>query len=251
MMRTGLGKFAIATLLGICSQVWAGEVRIAVASNFNAPMRKIAAAFEQATGHTVYLTSAATGRLYGQIMRGTPYDVFLAADDDTPARLEIDGTGVAGSRFTYAIGVLVLWSPFPKLIDGKGDVLRTGKFAHLAIASPRLAPYGRAATDVLKALGLLETLAPKLEWTESVAEAYELTVTENADLGFVAMSQLVATDKAKSGSAWIVPTSLYRPIRQDAILLLNGRGNNAALAFLRFLKSDAGRILTLSFGYSR
>ena len=241
---------AAAALFGAAQAAEAAEVSVAVAANFSVPMQKIAAAFEQDTGHRARLVSGATAKFYTQIKNGAPFQVLLAADDQTPALLEREGLGVAGSRFTYATGRLLLWSRQPGLVDDQGEVLRTGKFAHLAIADPKLAPYGAAAVEVLKGLGLLAALTPRLVQGNSIAQTYQFVATGNAELGFVAVSQVFSADgKLTQGSAWRVPAQLHAPIRQDALLLASGKGNPAALALLDYLRGDKARALIRAFGY--
>ena len=229
--------------------VQAAEVSVAVAANFAAPMQKLAAAFEQDTGHTATLVVGSTGKLYAQIKNGAPFQVLLSADDETPARLERDGLGLAGTRFTYAVGRLVLWSRQPGLVDDKGDVLRSGKFKRIALADPKLAPYGAAAVDVLTGLGLMSWLAPKFVQGENIAQAYQFVATGNAELGFVARAQVFADGRLTQGSAWTVPASLHAPIRQDAVLLNAGKGQPAAAALMAYLRSDKARAIIRSFGY--
>lgn len=242
------GILITAALVGGTTQ--AAEVSVAVAANFSAPMQKFAAAFEQDTGHHATLSFGATGKFYAQIKHGAPFQVLLAADDETPALLEREGLGVAGSRFTYAIGRLVLWSRLPGLVDDQGEVLRTAKFEHLAIADPKLAPYGAAAVEVLKGLGLMAALTPRLVQGTSIAQTHQFVATGNAELGFVAMSQVFSSDgKLTQGSAWAVPARLHTPIRQDALLLVGGKRNPAALALLDYLRGDKARALIRSFGY--
>ena len=228
----------------------ADEVQVAVAANFAGPMQKIAAAFEQNTGHKALLAMGSTGKFYAQIKNGAPFEVLLSADDETPARLAKEGSAVDSSRFTYAIGKLVLWSAKPALVDDKGEVLKQGQFAHLALANPKLAPYGQAAVDALKALGLHDTLAAKFVTGENIAQTYQFISTGNAELGFVALSQVYDNGKLKSGSAWVVPQSLFSPIRQDAVLLNKGKDNPAAAALLTFLKSEPARAIIAASGYS-
>ena len=228
----------------------ADQVQVAVAANFTAPMKIIAAQFEQDTGHKVQMTFGATGKFYAQIKNGAPFEVLLAADDETPARLEKEGAAVANTRFTYAIGKLVLWSAREGLVDAKGDVLKQGAFAHLSIANPRLAPYGAAALETLKALGLSDAIEAKLVQGENISQAYQFVVSGNAALGFVAMSQVYEGGKLKSGSAWIVPAQYYSTIRQDAIILAQGKGKPAAAAFTKYLKSDKAKSVILSCGYA-
>lgn len=227
------------------------EVRVAVASNFITPMQKIAAAFERATGHKVLLASGATGKFYAQIRNGAPFDVLLAADAATPARLVEEGHADAASRFTYAMGKLVLWSPRPSYVDERGEVLAQGHFRHLAVASPKTAPYGAAAFDVLQRLGLADRLRPKLVTGENIAQTYQFVASGNAELGFVALSQVMADGKLTGGSAWIVPPDLYREIRQDAVVLAGTRDPAAARALLDYLRGDAATPILRAYGYER
>lgn len=250
-MKTPLSSlFAGLMVLGLATPLRAAEVQVAVAANFTAPMQRIAADFEQATGHKTRLAFGATGKFYAQIKNGAPFEVLLAADDDTPAKLEKEGFAVAGSRFTYAIGQLALWSAKPGYIDARGAVLKQGGFGHLAIANPKLAPYGAAAVETLNKLGLLAALQPKFVQGENIAQTYQFVSTGNAELGFVAVSQVVENGKLKSGSAWIVPASLHSPIRQDAVLLTPGKDNPAAAALISFLKTDRARAVIQSYGYA-
>lgn len=241
----------VLALLALMSSacVRADEVQVAVAANFTAPMKVLAVQFERATGHKFLPSYGATGKFYAQIRNGAPFEVLLAADDETPARLEQEGAAAAGTRFTYAIGKLVLWSAQPGLIDDKGAILSSGTFPHLAIANPKTAPYGAAALEVLKKQNLLAALEGKLVQGENIAQAHQFVVSGNAPLGFVAMSQVFEKGQLISGSAWIVPSSLYAPIRQDAILLAKGKDKRAAIAFLAYLKSDAARALIQGYGY--
>ncbi|MEO7495829.1 MAG: molybdate ABC transporter substrate-binding protein [Massilia sp.] len=243
-------RFAALLILLAAGPASAEDVRVAVAANFTAPMKLIAARFEHDTGHKVLASYGATGKFYAQIKNGAPFDVLLAADDVTPARLEQEGATVAGSRLTYAIGKLVLWSAQPGLVDAQGAVLAKGGFAHLAIAEPKLAPYGAAAMDVMQKLNLYDALQPKLVFGESVSQTHQFVVSGAAQLGFVALSQVQEGGKLKAGSAWLVPSQLYRPIRQDAVVLAQGKGKPAAAAFLRYLQSDKARALIASFGYA-
>ena len=207
--------------------VRADEVSVAVAANFSAPMQKIAADFEKATGHKAQLVFGSTGKFYAQIKAGAPFQMLLAADDETPARLVKEGDGVAGSRFTYAIGKLVLWSPKPGYVDDKGEVLKTGSFAHLAIANPKLAPYGLAATETMQALGLSSALQSRLVTAESISQALQFVVSGNAELGFIAYSQIHKDGRLIDGSYWIVPSKYHSPIRQDLVVLEKGQGSAA------------------------
>ncbi|MED5620140.1 molybdate ABC transporter substrate-binding protein [Ideonella sp. BN130291] len=229
--------------------VRADEVQVAVAANFTAPARQIAAEFEKDTGHRAVLTFGATGKFYAQIRNGAPFEALLAADDITPARLEREGVAVAGSRFTYAIGRLALWSPQTGLVDAKGEVLGKGTYKHLALANPKLAPYGAAAVETLQSLKLLETLQPRFVQGENIAQTFQFVSTGNAELGFVALSQVMADGKPAEGSTWLVPGSLHRPIRQEAALLSAARNRPAAQAWLRYLAGDKARAIMKRFGY--
>ena len=233
--------------LAVSSQ--AANVSVAVAANFTAPMQKIAQAFEQETGHKALLSFGSTGNFYAQIRNGAPFHVLLAADDDTPLKIEQEGLGVPGSRFTYAIGKLVLWSKQPGLVDDKGDILRSGTFARIAIANPKLAPYGAAAIDTMAKMDLLPVLQPRFVQGENIAQTYQFIATENAPLGFVALSQVLVDGKIVQGSAWIVPAGLHAPIAQDALVLSAGKDNPAATALMGFLRSDRAKVLIRSYGY--
>lgn len=241
------------TLAALALQVVAAsaaEVGVAVAANFARPMAQIAERFRQATGHTVRVSVGSTGRLYSQIVAGAPFDLLLAADAATPARLVAEGHARPEDRITYAVGQLVLWSPQPGLVDAEGAVLAGARFERLAIANPRLAPYGTAAMEVLHARGLAERLAPKLVTGDSIAQAYQFVATGNAALGFVAASQLGAPGERPAGSWWRVPQALYTPIRQDAVLLRRGADNAAARALLAHLRSPDARAQIEAWGYA-
>jgi molybdate transport system substrate-binding protein len=227
----------------------ADEVSVAVAANFTGPMEKIAPAFEKATGHKALLAYGTVGKFYAQIKNGAPFDVLISADDETPIRLENDGLAIAPSRFTYAIGKLVLWSAKPGLVDGKGEVLNRGDFKHLAIANPKVAVYGAAAAEAMKKLGVDAAMEPKLVYGESITQAYQFTATGNAELGFVALSQIYKDGQYAPGSYWLVPPALYTQIRQDAVLLVRGKDNAAATALLTYLKSDAAKQVIRAHGY--
>ncbi len=242
-----LTTFVLSCLL--CVQSHAAEVQVAVAANFAAPMKQIADAFEKSTGHKAVLLPGSTGKLYAQIIHGAPFDVFLSADAQTVARLEKEGAGVPGTRFTYATGRLVLWSAKADLVDAKGAVLTRNSFSRLALAAPKLAPYGAAAEEVMTRMGVSALLQPKLVTGESTGQAYTMVATGNADLGFVAMSQVFDGGKLKGGSAWVVPANLHEPLMQDAILLTRGQNNPVAVQLLKFLKSIQARKIMISFGY--
>lgn len=227
----------------------AAEVSVAVAANFTLPAQKIAQAFAADTGHSAKLVSASTGRFYAQIVDGAPFEVLLSADEATPKRLEREGLAPAGSRFTYAIGRLALWSRQATLVDAQGEVLRSGKFAHIALAEPKLAPYGAAAIETLNRLGLLNPLQPKMVWGKSIAQTYQFVASENAALGFVALSQVYLDGRIAQGSAWVVPQNMHQPILQDAVLLAKGKANPAAMAFLAYLRSQKAQDIIRAHGY--
>jgi molybdate transport system substrate-binding protein len=236
-----------AGLLLACRPSGAADFHVAVAANFAHPMQQIAASFAQATGHHPVIAVGATGSFFAQIESGAPFEVLLAADRATPEKLEADGFAVPGSRFTYALGTLVLWSAKPGYVDGAGAVLRTGGFQHLAIANPELAPYGAAAMEALGALGLLDALRSKLVQGESVAQTQQFVASGNAELGFVALSQVVPPPA--TGSYWVVPANLYGPIRQDIVLLRKGAHDPAARALCEYLRSTEARDVIRSYGY--
>jgi len=248
MLRAWTPIWVVACVLW-CRVGSAADVQVAVASNFAPPMERIAAEFAKDVGHRAVVSAGATGSLAAQIRNGAPFDVFLAADAKTPAALETDKLAVAGTRFTVAYGRLVLWSARPGFVDPAGEVLRRGAFRHLAIANPTLAPYGQAALEVLHALGLGDVLGPKIVQGENVAQTATFVATGNAELGFVALSQVVAPGHAAGGSSWVVPASLYSAIRQDGVLLTRGASNPAARALLDYLKSAKIKELLRDYGY--
>ncbi|MBW8900866.1 MAG: molybdate ABC transporter substrate-binding protein [Massilia sp.] len=243
-------KYAAGLLvLMACTAAQADEVQVAVAANFTAPMQKIAAEFAKDTGHKAVLAFGATGKFYAQIVNGAPFEVLLAADDETPAKLEAEHFTVAGTRFTYATGKLVLWSAKDGYVDNQGQVLKTGDYAHLAIANPKTAPYGAAAIETLTKLNLIDRVQGKLVQGENIAQTYQFVSTGNAPLGFVALSQVYREGRFTSGSGWIVPANLHGPIRQDAVILAKGSANPAAKALASYLKSDKARGIIRSYGY--
>ena len=228
----------------------AADVRVAVAANFTAVLERLAGDFERDTHHHVTVVSGATGTLYAQVTHGAPFDVFLAADEQTPARLEAEGLAVAGTRFTYAIGQLALSSATPGLVDGRGDVLRRGAFRHLAVANAKLAPYGAAALEVIDAMGLGDELRPKLVVGENVGQVAQLVASGSAEVGFVALSQVLTPGGVSPGSFWVVPQRLYTPIRQQAVVLSRGAANPAARALVDYLKDARVKSVIVSFGYT-
>lgn len=226
----------------------ADEVRVAVAANFAPVLSQLAAPFAAATGHRLLISGGSSGKLYAQIVQGAPFDVLLSADAERPRRLEAQGQAVAGSRFTYARGRLVLWSAKPGLVDDRGEVLRRGEFKRLALANPRIAPYGAAARDVLQALGLWEALRTRVVQGEDIGQTFQFVRTGNAKLGFVAWAQVKA--QGEKGSFWLVPETLHRPIEQQAVLLARARYNKAARAFVDFLHTKPAREIIKRAGYS-
>lgn len=227
----------------------AAEAQVAVAANFAEPMKAIAAVLQKNTGHTLKISTGASGAFYTQIRNGAPFDVFLSADDERPELLEKNGLAQPGTRFTYAIGKLVLWSAKAGRVDDQGVVLRAAALGKLAYANPKTAPYGAAAVQALDKLGLKEALTPKLVQGESIGQTFGFVVTGNADVGFVAMSQVLEGGRLKAGSMWVVPQAHYDPIRQDAVLLKRGAGNEAALALLKLMQSPNIKDLIRSYGY--
>jgi molybdate transport system substrate-binding protein len=241
-----LRRWLLAAAIAFAAPCAAADTRVAVAANFTAPAKEIAAAFARATGHRAILSFGSSGAFYAQIAQGAPFEIFLSADADRPKQAEKDGLGVPGSRFTYAIGRLVLYSARPGLVDGKGAVLRRGDFAHLPIADPVAAPYGAAAIQTMTKLGLYPALAPRIVRGNSIAQAYEFVAAGAAELGFVALSQVIAVP---GGSRWLVPATLHAPIDQQAILLRTGDRNPAAASFLQFLRSREAVAIIRRYGY--
>lgn len=227
----------------------ADETQVAVAANFAEPIKAIAAVLKKTSGHKLKITLGATGKLYAQIKNGAPFDLLLAANSAVPAALEQEGLTKPGNRFTYATGKLVLWSAEAARVDGRGDVLKSGSFRKVAYANPKTAPYGQAAVQVMTKMGLTQALTPKLVQGESIGQAYSFVATGNAELGFVAMSQVLEGGKLKSGSLWVIPQTLYSPIRQDAVLLQRGVNNPAAQALMKLLQSPNVKDLIRSYGY--
>jgi molybdate transport system substrate-binding protein len=227
----------------------AGEVQVAVASNFSQPMTGIAGLFQQQTGHEAKLSFGSSGKFTAQISHGAPFEVFLSADSSKPALLVENGLAQADSVFTYAQGRLALWSVKSGYVDAQGEVLKQADFRHLAMASPELAPYGEAAQQVIDNLQLAEHLAGRLVIGENISQAYQFVQSENAELGFVAVAQIMQQGELRSGSAWLVPEQLYQPIKQDAVLLNVGKDNPAALALLDFLRGDSVAQVLAAYGY--
>lgn len=250
-MRIRLSHLAVTALAGLITlnSAWADEVQVAVAANFTAPIQAIATDFEKDTGHKLVAAYGATGQFYAQIKNGAPFEVLLAADDSTPAKLEQEKQTVTGSRFTYAIGTLALWSAKPGYVDDRGAVLKSNDYKHLSIANPKTAPYGLAATQVLHKLQLTEATKGKIVEGQNITQAFQFVSTGNAELGFVALSQIYKDGKVENGSAWIVPADLHEPIRQDAVILNKGKDNPAAKALVDYLKGPKAAALIKSYGY--
>ena len=245
-------------LSSLCALLWvafthtaahAAEAQVAVAANFAEPIKAIATVLQKTTGHTLKISTGASGAFYTQIKNGAPFEVFLSADNERPEMLEKDGLAQSGTRFTYATGKLVLWSVKPGRVDGQGAVLKASDLGKVGFANPKTAPYGAAALQVLDKLGLKDALAPKLVQGESIGQTFNFVKTGNADVGFVAMSQVLEGGQLKEGSMWVVPQASYDPIRQDAVLLKKGAGNEAAKALLQLLQSPNIKDLIRSYGY--
>jgi molybdate transport system substrate-binding protein len=233
LARTIQFAAAIAAWVLTSTSVPAAQTNVAVAANFTEPAKEIAAAFKAKTGHEAVLSFGSSGQFYSQITQGAPFQVLLSADDARPKKLVDDGLAVPGSNFTYAVGKLVLWSKTPNLVKGEAT-LKAASFAKLSIINPVAAPYGAAAVETMKSLKVYDALKPKLVEGATVIQAYQFVETGNAELGFVALSQLTGPE---TGSRWLVPQELYSPIRQDAVLLKTGASNEAATGFIAFLRS--------------
>ena len=250
MLLTTFSRAVILSVLLLVGQsIWAATVLVAVAANFSKPMTEIAAEFKKATGHTAKLSFGSTGKFVSQIENGGPFEVLLSADEKSPQKLEQSGLTVPDSQFTYALGKLVLWSAKPGYVDNQGKILTTGGFKHLALADPKLAPYGLAAMEVLKKMGLMEKLQPLFVQGENIAQTYQFISTANAELGFVALSQVIENGKIATGSGWIIPGDYYAPIRQGAVLMKKGAENPAAPALLDYLKSAPALAIIEKYGY--
>ena len=239
--------FLATILLPASNQASADIIRVAVASNFNHAITELASRFETTSEHRVTLIFGSTGKHYAQIKHGAPFDLFFAADARRPQLLEEEGLASPGSRFTYALGKLVLWSPQPDLVNPEGKMQKNGTFRYLSIANPKLAPYGRATEEVLQASGLWKSLHGKMVRGENISQALQFVRSGNAELGFVAYSQIKRPGHPVIGSYWEIPQSLYTPITQQAVLLKEGR---AARDFLTFMHSEEAQTTIRSFGYS-
>ncbi len=250
MLLSTLSRAVILSVLLLVGQTsWAASVLVAVAANFSKPMTEIAAEFNKDTGHTAKLSFGSTGKFVSQLEHGGPFEVLLSADEKAPQRLVESSLAVANSQFTYAIGRLVLWSAKPSYVDDQGKILATGGFKHIALADPKLAPYGVAAVEVLKKLGLFEKLQPLFVQGENIAQTFQFVSTGNAPLGFIALSQVIENGKIAKGSGWVIPREYYSPIRQDAVLMKKGAENPAATALLDYLKTAPALAIIEKYGY--
>jgi molybdate transport system substrate-binding protein len=247
MLRIFTSSIVIVAMLLLSPPLAADEIRVAVASNFAEAMTALVSRFEEVSGHTVIPVYGSTGKHYAQIVNGAPFDAFLAADVERPKLLEEEGRVVAGSRFAYAVGRLVLWSPTGDRVDPEGQVLRQGQFRHLALANPELAPYGRAAEETLRAMGLWERLEPCLVRGENISQTYLFVSSGSTELGFVALSQVRHPDKPIEGSSWIIPQKWHQPIEQQAVLL---KDSKTARHFLEFIGSGEAKEIIRGFGYA-
>jgi molybdate transport system substrate-binding protein len=251
MKKQTFGWVAIVVMsMVVPLKLLAAETNVAVASNFMAPVKRILLYFERDTGHKLNLAFGATGQFYTQIRNGAPFSILLAADDETPLKLENEGLGVSGSRLTYATGRFVLWSKKPGFVDETGEVLRSGQFEKLAIANPKLSPYGAAAVVALDKMDLRARITAKIVEGTNITQTFQFVASENAQLGFIALSQVYENGKIKEGSGWVIPPTLHAPIKQDAVLLTSGKGNAAATAFLKYLQSEKAKAIIRSYGYA-
>jgi len=226
----------------------AEQALVAVAANFVPPFREVAMEFEKVTGHTLQVASGSSGAFFTQIKNGAPFDVFFSADNERPKLLEEEGLGVKGSRFTYAIGRLVLWSPDPSLVKGE-DTLRSEKFKHLAIADPKTAPYGVAAKQAMQKLEVWESIQSRLVLGESLGQTMSFVESGNAELGFLALSQIMDPKIKGKGGRWDVPVNLHEPIQQDVVLLTKGKDNAAAKALMEFVGGQQAKAIIERYGY--
>jgi molybdate transport system substrate-binding protein len=249
-MNIRIVSFPVYFLLFASTMIHAEEIRVAVAANFSAPVKKIAGLFEKETGNRVTLTFGTVGQFYSQIKNGAPFDVLISADRSTPDKLVADGLALNETRYTYAIGKLVLWSLQPGLVKEGGDVLRHGTFKHLSLANPKLAVYGAAGEEVMKRMGIYDQLKSRIVLAENITQAYQFVASGNAEIGFVALSQVIdGNGKISRGSYWMVPANMYPKIEQDAIVLSRGKDKNAAHQLIGYLKKNQVKDLIRSYGY--
>ncbi len=250
-MRLRVYTFACMVFFYVCvSTAAAEEVRVAVAANFLSTLNEMITNFKADTGHTVVVSSGSTGKLYAQIQNGAPFEIFFSADVKHPQLLEEEGLAVKGSRFVYAVGRLTLWSPDSNLVKGDGPtVLSKNHFEHLAIANPKTAPYGMAAEQTLKKLDIWESLKDRMVQGENIGQTFQFVYSKNAQLGFVALSQVLDPKINGSGSRWDVPASFHDPLEQEVVLLMTGQNHSGAKAFLDYVKGDKSRAIIEGFGY--
>jgi len=250
MQATIISRTVITLTLLLFGQAsWSATVLVAVAANFSKPMTEIVSQFEKATGHSAKLSFGSSGKFVSQLENGGPFEVLLSADEKGPEKLEQAGLTAPNTRFVYALGKLVLWSATPNFVDDEGKILMTSNFKHLALADPKVAPYGAAAIDVLKKMKLLEKLQPLFVQGENIAQTYQFISTANAELGFLALSQVIENGKIVGGSSWIIPDNLHAPIRQGAVLMKKGAENPAARALIDYLKSIPALAIINKYGY--
>ena len=233
-------------LLSLGGSAFAGQTNVAVAANFTDAAKEIADAFKAKTGHEAVLSFGSSGQFYTQITQDAPFQVFLSADNERPQKLADEGLGDKATKFTYAVGKLVLWSKSADVTKGE-EILKSNKFTKVSIANPTAAPYGAAAVETMKKLGVYETLQPKIVQGNNISQTFQFIDTGNAELGFVALSQL---KDVTAGTHWMVPQNLYTPIKQDAVLLKKGQGNEAATAFMTFLKGPEATAIIKKYGYA-
>ena len=245
--KSGLQILLLLAMLACSSIATANKTQVAVASNFRSAMEALVQDFETKSGHKVVLIFGATGKQYAQIQNGAPFDAFFSADVERPEKLEADALAIPGTRFTYAIGKLALWSPKADYVDSDGAILRSGDFRHLSIANPELAPYGLAAQQVLESMGLWKSLTPRIVRGENIAQAFQFIESGNAELGFVAYAQILNPQRKVTGSYWPVPDSMHEPIEQQVVLL---RENAAARALLEYVRTEDGLNTIREFGYT-
>ena len=244
-----LNYLCIGIVFSMAVNAQAAEIKVAVASNFANVLKEIAVEFQKDTGHQLAITPGATGKFYAQTSNGAPFDVFLSADDETPSKLAKEGKAIAATQFTYAIGRLALWSQLPDMVDKNADILKTDKFKFLAVANAKVAPYGQAAVMTMQKLGVLTKLEPRIVQGESISQTYQFVSTGNAQLGFVALSQIVENGKIKSGSAWIVPEEMHDPLKQDAVVLQSCKHISVCQSLLDYLKTEKAKKIMASYGY--
>ncbi len=249
MLSLRKNQLAVALLLLTPCLSFADEVKVAVAANFAKPLEEIGKSFQKDTGHTLLISSGATGKLFAQIQNGAPFEVMVSADSKTPEKLVKADLALGDTQFTYAKGKLMLWSADANTVDSKGEVLKTGNYAHLAVGNPKTAPYGAAAYEVLEKLGLMDSVKSKFVQGENITQVKQFVETGNAELGFVATSQVYKDGKLIKGSSWEVPLDMYSPLTQDAVLLKKGADNPAATELLNYLKGDKAKAIIHSYGY--